>query len=122
MLRRSGLTTLTRPSAHIQVRVCDAKAQSLSEITLALPIGATLRDALTQARSYAGFGLLIDESVAVGVFGKKLELSATLFDGDRVELYRALVVEPKVARRRRAAHRQKVRQTKNKVPITDRTV
>jgi putative ubiquitin-RnfH superfamily antitoxin RatB of RatAB toxin-antitoxin module len=114
--------TATQPSESIQVRVCEAKAQSLSEITLTLSIGATLRDALAHARTHAGFGMLIDEAVAVGVFGKKLELGATLCNGDRVELYRALVVEPKVARRRRAAHRQKVRQTKNRVPITDRTV
>jgi putative ubiquitin-RnfH superfamily antitoxin RatB of RatAB toxin-antitoxin module len=114
--------TATQPSERIQVRVCEAKAQSLSEITLTLSIGATLRDALAQARTHAGFGMLIDEAVAVGVFGKKFELGATLSDGDRVELYRALMVEPKVARRRRAAHRQKVRQTKNRVPITDRTV
>jgi len=114
--------TATQPSERIQVRVCEAKAQSLSEITLTLSIGATLRDALAHARTHAGFGMLIDEAVAVGVFGKKFELGATLCDGDRVELYRALMVEPKVARRRRAAHRQKVRQTKNRVPITDRTV
>jgi putative ubiquitin-RnfH superfamily antitoxin RatB of RatAB toxin-antitoxin module len=114
--------TLRRAFEHIQVRVCDAKAQSLTEITLTLARGASLQDALAQARTHAGFGMLIDEAVAVGVFGKKLELGATLCDGDRVELYRALVVEPKVARRRRAAHRQKIRQTKNKVPITDRTV
>ena len=114
--------TPTQPSGHIQVRVCDSKAHSLTEITLTLSVGATLGDALGQARTHAGFGLLIDEAVAVGIFGKKLELGATLCDGDRVELYRALVVEPKVARRRRAAHRMKVRQTKNKVPITDRTV
>lgn len=122
MLWKSDLMTLTRTSEQIQVRVCEAKARSLSEITLTLSPGATLRDALEQARTHAGFGMLINEAVAVGVFGKKLELEATLCDGDRVELYRALVVEPKVARRRRAAHRQKVRQTKNKVPITDRTV
>jgi putative ubiquitin-RnfH superfamily antitoxin RatB of RatAB toxin-antitoxin module len=114
--------TLIRSSECIEVRVCDAKVKSLSEITLMLPIGATLGDALTQARAHTGFSMLIDEAVAVGVFGKKLDLGATLCDGDRVELYRSLVVEPKVARRRRAAHRQKVRQTKNKVPITDRTV
>lgn len=111
-----------QPSGRIQVRVCEAKTESLSEITLTLLPGATVRDALAQARTHAGFGILVDETVAVGVFGKKLELGATLCDGDRVELYRALVVEPKVARRRRAVHRQKVRQTKNKVPITDRTV
>lgn len=106
----------------MQIRVCHASVHSVTEITLALRPGATVQDALTQARTHAGFGMLADEAVAVGVFGKKLDLSAALYDGDRVELYRALVVEPKTARRRRAAHRQKVRQTKNKVPIADRTV
>ena len=79
MLWKSDLMTLTRTSEQIQVRVCEAKARSLSEITLTLSPGATLRDALEQARTHAGFGMLIDEAVAVGVFGKKLELEATLF-------------------------------------------
>ena len=84
--------------------------------------GSLVQDALSQAREHPGFGMLVDEAVTVGIFGVKCDLCALLSDGDRVELYRALVVEPKVARRRRAAHRQKVRQTKNKVPIADRTV
>lgn len=106
----------------MQINVCHVTAQSLTEITLTLAPGATVKDALMQARAHAGFGMLVDESVAVGVFGKKLDLTSVLSEGDRVELYRPLVVEPKVARRRRAAHRDKVRQTKNKVPITDRTI
>lgn len=106
----------------MQISVCHVTAQSLTQITVALKPGATVNDALVQARGHADFGVLVEEAVAVGVFGKKLDLTAVLTDGDRVELYRPLVVEPKVARRRRAAHRDKVRQTKNKVPIADRTV
>lgn len=106
----------------MQISFCHVTAQSLTEITFTVTPGSTVQDALTQARGHAGFGMLVDQSVAVGVFGKKLDLTAVLSDGDRVELYRPLVVEPKVARRRRAAHRDKVRQTKNKVPITDRTI
>jgi putative ubiquitin-RnfH superfamily antitoxin RatB of RatAB toxin-antitoxin module len=39
----------------------------------------------------------------VGVFGKATALTATLNDGDRVEIYRPLIADPKEARKRRAA-------------------
>jgi putative ubiquitin-RnfH superfamily antitoxin RatB of RatAB toxin-antitoxin module len=106
----------------MRISVCHVTSQSLTEITFAVSPGSTVKDVLTQARGYAGFAVLVDEAVAVGVYGKRLDLTALLSEGDRLELYRPLVVEPKVARRRRAAHRDKVRQTKNKVPIADRTV
>ncbi len=115
--------TVAQAPGRIQVTVCHVTAQCLTEVTLALEPSATVQDALTQARvNNVQFGMLIDQAVAIGVFGKRAELSAVVCDGDRLELYRSLVVEPKVARRRRAAHRHKVRQTKNKVPIADRTV
>ena len=39
----------------------------------------------------------------VGVFGKVAALTATLNDGDRVEIYRPLIADPKEARKKRAA-------------------
>jgi len=38
----------------------------------------------------------------VGVFGKLIGLDAELLAGDRVEIYRPLIADPKEARRRRA--------------------
>jgi putative ubiquitin-RnfH superfamily antitoxin RatB of RatAB toxin-antitoxin module len=52
-----------------------------------------VRDAL------AASGLAGD---AFGIFGKRVGLNQPLADGDRVEIYRPLVVDPKEARRRRA--------------------
>lgn len=43
----------------------------------------------------------------VGIWGRRTDLQAVLRDGDRLELYRALKVDPKVARRERF-HRQGV--------------
>jgi putative ubiquitin-RnfH superfamily antitoxin RatB of RatAB toxin-antitoxin module len=40
--------------------------------------------------------------VSVGVHGELKSRSARLFDGDRVEIYRPLITDPKEARRRRA--------------------
>lgn len=39
----------------------------------------------------------------VGIFGKKRALDTVLREGDRIEIYRALVADPKTARRRRSA-------------------
>lgn len=38
----------------------------------------------------------------VGVFGKRVALNRPLQDGDRVEVYRPLIADPKTARRERA--------------------
>jgi len=44
----------------------------------------------------------------VGIFGKVAKLDAPLAPGDRVEIYRALIADPKESRKRRAAEtRQK---------------
>jgi len=39
---------------------------------------------------------------SVGIFGRKKKLSDTVSEGDRVEIYRPLEIDPKEARRLRA--------------------
>ena len=39
----------------------------------------------------------------IGIFGKAVKLDTLLSDGDRVEIYRPLIADPKEARKRRAA-------------------
>lgn len=52
----------------------------------------------------------IDLSVnKVGIFGKIAKLSATLAEGDRIEIYRPLIADPKEVRRRRAAEGKKMK-------------
>jgi len=41
--------------------------------------------------------------MVIGVWGRKVGLSHVLRDNDRVEIYRQLTVDPKVARRERFA-------------------
>ena len=45
----------------------------------------------------------------VGVFGKLTKLTNTLRDGDRIEIYRKLVADPKQVRRQRAAEGKKMK-------------
>ena len=62
--------------------------------TVELAPGATARDAVAAA------GFPATENI--GVFGKRVRPEQKLSDGDRVEIYRPLAMDPKEARRRRA--------------------
>ena len=64
--------------------------------------GALVRDALRAS------GMPADLS-AVGVFGKRVAPDARLADGDRVEIYRPLLLDPKERRRERARKKLKAR-------------
>ena len=44
---------------------------------------------------------------AVGIFSDKVTLDAPLHEGDRIEIYRPLIIDPKDARRLRANKRAK---------------
>jgi putative ubiquitin-RnfH superfamily antitoxin RatB of RatAB toxin-antitoxin module len=68
------------------------------ERELILPLKSTVQDALKLA-NWAEFASA--ESYALGIWGKKTTLTHTLKNLDRLELYRPLKVDPKVARRER---------------------
>ena len=61
----------------------------------------TVREALQASGLLEAFPALRAAAPAVGVWGRKTTLGHVLRDGDRVEVYRPLVVDPKVARRER---------------------
>lgn len=77
---------------------CTAPGQVL-ETRLELPTGTTVQGALLAA----GLAEATQPELKVGIWGKACALTHRLQDGDRVEIYRPLVVDPKVARRERFA-------------------
>lgn len=85
----------------MKVEVVLAWPRRFEAVTLDLPEGATVADAL--ARS----GLMLpDKIVAYAIHGLRCDTAQLLRDGDRIELLRPLVADPKDARRRRAADRK----------------
>ncbi len=64
--------------------------------------GSTVRQAIALSRILERFGDIDLERNKVGVFGKLTGLDTVLGEGDRVEIYRALVADPKERRRRLA--------------------
>jgi putative ubiquitin-RnfH superfamily antitoxin RatB of RatAB toxin-antitoxin module len=86
----------------IGVTVCfSAKARGYAEVQLQLPLGSGLVDAVRASRLLLGMPDVEVDALQTGVWGRKLPADHVLRDGDRVELYRVLKVDPKVARRER---------------------
>ncbi|MGH8211994.1 MAG: RnfH family protein [Rhodanobacteraceae bacterium] len=69
---------------------------------LELPDGASVNDAIELSCVRAAFPQLQVDDAHVGIFSRKATLDAPLRDGDRVEIYRPLKIDPKEARRKRA--------------------
>ncbi len=69
--------------------------------SLVLPDGATVADAL--AASGLVSRLALPPTIACAIHGQRAAPGIPLADGDRVEITRPLVADPKAARRARAA-------------------
>ena len=74
-----------------------------------MPPGATIADALAEAASDANFQGVDLANSPVGIFGQVARRDVKLKDGDRIEIYRPLLEEPKLARRKRSKASKPVR-------------
>ncbi len=75
--------------------------RAVQEFNLRLAHGSTLADALQTSTVLAAINPLLLDTLETGIWGRPAALSTVLRDLDRVELYRPLLVDPKVARRER---------------------
>jgi len=76
-------------------------ARQVHEWPLSLPEGATVWQAVQASGVLAAFAALDVSESGAGVWGQRAHPDQMLRDGDRVEIYRPLQVDPKVARRER---------------------
>jgi len=82
----------------MRIEVVMAWPRRHQALVVELPEQATVAQAVEKA-GLDGSG----EVTGYAIFGVNAEATATLRDGDRVELLRALQIDPKDARRRRAS-------------------
>jgi uncharacterized protein len=74
-------------------------AREVHELALTVPDGCTVEQALSLSGWSAQFPEI--DTLSVGIWNRKAGRGAVLRQGDRVEAYRLLRVDPKVARRER---------------------
>jgi putative ubiquitin-RnfH superfamily antitoxin RatB of RatAB toxin-antitoxin module len=81
-------------------------AYARPDIQVIVPVrvgqGATVEDAIRESGLLGRFAEIDLGSQRIGVFSKLVELQHPLRPGDRVEIYRHLIADPKETRKKRA--------------------
>lgn len=72
-------------------------------ISLKLPAGSTVRQAIDASGLLPKYPEIDLAKNKIGIFAKLTKLDAALRDHDRVEIYRPLIADPKEVRKQRAA-------------------
>jgi putative ubiquitin-RnfH superfamily antitoxin RatB of RatAB toxin-antitoxin module len=92
--------------AELQVFVSYALPQQEFVQPLRVAPGTTVGQAIERSGVLTSFPEINLVTQPVGIYAKKKTLDTVLREGDRVEIYRPLVADPKDSRRKRAAKKQ----------------
>jgi uncharacterized protein len=95
------------PPDSILIEVVYAEPRRALAKQYRLNAPATIADALRRAAADPDFHGIDVARAAVGVFGKAVSADRGLSEGDRVEIYRPLTADPKIARRERAQQQRR---------------
>ncbi len=93
----------------IEVEVAYATPQAQCILKVRGRPGLTVMQAVERSNILERFPEIDLAQAKMGVFGKLAKPDTELMDGDRVEIYRPLIADPKEARKRRAAEGKPMR-------------
>jgi len=94
----------------ITVEVAYALPHRQVLIQVELPVGATALEAAQRSGIAGKFDGVDLDNGTLGIFGHIVAPSQVLRDGDRVEIYRPLIADPKEVRKARAVRAKERRQ------------
>ncbi len=86
----------------ITVEIAYALAEQQVIITIQIPPQSTIENAIQASGILQKFPEIDLKINKVGIFGKLAKLETSLRHMDRIEIYRALIADPKIVRRNRA--------------------
>lgn len=87
----------------LQVEVVYARPERQEVVRLELAVGSTVEQAVLASGLLERHPEISLAASKFGIFGAKASRLTPLRSGDRVEIYRPLLVDPRESRRRRAA-------------------
>jgi len=85
----------------MNVGVCYAEADRQLWMRLEVPDNSTIEETINLSGVLKRYPEINLESQKVGIFGKIAQLDTTVKEGDRVEIYRQITVDPQTVQRRR---------------------
>ncbi|MCP3669098.1 MAG: RnfH family protein [Gammaproteobacteria bacterium] len=103
MLSVKELKRYTVVNEQIEVEVAYATPEEQVILKVTVEKGMDAKSAIVQSKISETFPEIDPESAKVGVYGKTVKLDQVLDSGDRVEIYRELIADPKAARKKKAA-------------------
>lgn len=86
----------------VNVELAYAKPEQQLIVTLAIEDGATVEAAIKASGLLERFPEIASSELNAGIFGVACTLDQSVKEGDRIEIYRPLLHDPKEARRQRA--------------------
>lgn len=89
-------------SEKIIVEVAYATPEKQLILTVQVDAGTSVEQCIKQSGIEQHFAEIDLSQQKVGIWNKAVKLDATPRDGDRIEIYRALIADPKAVRKRRA--------------------
>lgn len=91
----------------MKIVVAYATPERQVELPIAVSAHCTVAWAIRQSGILQEFPELALESITVGIFGQRVTLETLLNEGERVEIYRPLRIDPREARRNRVTKKPK---------------
>ncbi len=85
----------------MNVGVCYAEADRQSWLRLEVPNNSTVEQAIQLSGLLTHYPEIDLAKQKVGIFGKLAKLDTVVQEGDRVEIYRQITVDPAMVQRRR---------------------
>lgn len=86
----------------IDIEVVYAERGRQWQVPMRVPAGTTVAAAIENSGLHLRIPALVVDHGSIGVFGRLVEPETPLRHGDRVEIYRPLLADPKAMRRARA--------------------
>lgn len=99
---------------QIEVEVAYATPEEQVIVKIAGEKGMDIKSAILQSKINEKFPEIDPENAKVGIYGKSAKLDHVLCTGDRIEIYRELIADPKAARKKKAAKKDDEKKEESK--------
>lgn len=90
-------------SEMIEIEVVYGLPNKQVLLSLPVPVGSTIEECIKLSGITRHFPQIVISEAKVGIFSRPEKLSTVVKAGDRIEIYRPLIADPKEMRKLRAA-------------------